>query len=250
MTHATNDRTLIAGVIPRAAVNDKFLLMFPSRSPGLMACLLANLNSFVLDHCARQKIGGLSLKYFIMRQLPVLPPLIYESQCPWDVQAGTIGDWLLTRVLELVYTAWDMEPFARDCGRPGPPFRWDDDRRLLLRCELDAAFFHLYLPTEADGRWRLTEGETADELARLTASFPSPREAVDYIMETFALVRRKDEEKYGDYRTKLRILAIYDRMQQAIATSTPYQTELEPPPADSRVAYSASTRLMAVGTST
>lgn len=35
-------------------------------------------------------------------------------------------------------------PFASDCGYEGPPFRWDPERRFLLRAELDAAFFHLY----------------------------------------------------------------------------------------------------------
>ena len=45
--------------------------------------LLADLNSFVEDHCARQKIGGLSLKYFIMKQLPLLPPERYGEPCSW-----------------------------------------------------------------------------------------------------------------------------------------------------------------------
>lgn len=27
----------------------------------------------------------------------------------------TLRDWLLPRVLDLTYTAWDLEPFARDC---------------------------------------------------------------------------------------------------------------------------------------
>ena len=26
----------------------------------------------------------------------------------------------------------------------GSPFRWDEGRRFAMRCELDAAFFHLY----------------------------------------------------------------------------------------------------------
>lgn len=42
---------------------------------------------------------------------------------------------------------------------------------------------------------------------------PHPRDAVDYIMDTFPIVRRKDEGKYdGDYRTKRTILKIYDAM--------------------------------------
>ena len=52
--------------------------------------------------------------------------------------------WIAIGILELTYTALDMEPFARDLGDDGPPFRWDPERRSLLRAELDAAFFHLY----------------------------------------------------------------------------------------------------------
>ena len=149
-----------------------------------------------------------------------------------------LRDWLLPRVLELTYTAWDLEPFAQDCGWSGPPFRWDEERRFLLRCELDAAFFHLYLPAEANGDWRPAEGETAEDLARLKASFPTPRDAVAYIMDTFPIVRRKDEEKFdGDYRTKRVILEIYDAMQESIRTGQPYQTRLDPPPADPRCCH-------------
>ena len=70
-----------------------------------------------------------------------------------------------------------------------------------------------------------------EDLARLKASFPTPRDAVAYIMDTFPIVRRKDEEKYnGDYRTKRVILEIYDAMAEAIRTGQPYQTRLDPPP--------------------
>jgi hypothetical protein len=138
-----------------------------------------------------------------------------------------------------------LEPFARDCGYGGPPFRWDDERRFWLRAELDAAFFHLYLRADAAGDWipaRRADGcphdESPTDLERLKASFPRPRDAVSYIMDTFPIVRRKDEEKHnGDYRTKRVILEIYDAMQSAISTGHPYQTRLAPPPADPRVAH-------------
>ena len=149
----------------------------------------------------------------------------------------TIGDWLLPRVLELTYTAWDLEAFAQDCGWPGPPFRWDEERRFLLRCELDAAFFHLYLGSDA---------EWCQQPAALTQSFPTPRDAVSYIMDTFPIVKRKDiartekkDEagevvKEGRYITKDTILEIYDALAEAMKTGTPYQTRLDPPPADPR----------------
>ena len=63
------------------------------------------------------------------------------------------------------------------------------------------------------------------------------RDDLDYIMETFPIVKRKDIKQYGDYRTKLQILDIYDRMQKVIDTGISYQTLLDPPPADPRVAH-------------
>ena len=57
-------------------------------------------------------------------------------------------------------------------------------------------------------------------------------------MDTFPIVRRKDEEKYDhDYRTKRIILEIYDAMQKSISTGVPYQTLLDPPPADPRCCH-------------
>ena len=73
--------------------------------------------------------------------------------------------------------------------------------------------------------------------AKLKANFPTPRYAVGYIMETFPIVKRKDEEKWGEYRTKRVILEIYDAMADAMHTGIPYQTLLSPPPADPSVAH-------------
>ena len=100
--------------------------------------------------------------------------------------------------------------FAKDSGYDGAPFIWDDQRRFLIRCELDAAIFHLYEIASDD---------------------------VDFIMETFRIVKNKDIQKHGDYRTKLLILDIYDKMKTAMETGEPYQTLLDPPPADPSVAH-------------
>ena len=115
-----------------------------------------------------------------------------------------------SRVLELIYTAWELKPFAQDCRYDGPPFKWNEKRRFILRGELDAAYFHLY-------------GINRDDM--------------DYIMETFPIVKRKDEQKYGKYRTKLLIFECYDAMAEAMKTGRPYQTMLDPPPADPRIAH-------------
>ncbi len=88
-----------------------------------------------------------------------------------------------------MYTAHDLAPLARNCHYDGPPFPWDDERRFEVRCELDAAFFHLYLPCEPDGSWRKAEGETPEQLAALKHHFPQPRDTVAYILDQFPIVR-------------------------------------------------------------
>ena len=230
VTRSVEKRTTIADIIPFAAVGHKFLLMFPSTTTRRAAVLLGTLNSFVFDFVARQKISGASLPYFTMKQTTVLPPDAYS-----DADLA----FLVPRMLELLYTGDDLRDFARDCGWDGPPFRWDDERRFLLRCELDAAFFHLYLPATPNGDWRparQSDGsscdETPEQLADLTRHFPTPRDAVSYILDTFPGVRREDEANHGEYRTKHTILDIYDTMQASFATDEPYRTPLTPPPAD------------------
>lgn len=166
------------------------------------ALVTATLNSFALDYVARTAVGGSNLNFFILKQLPIPPPSAFSAQPTWT-GGDSIAAWMLPRILELTYTAVDMEGFARDLGYDGPPFIWDEARRFWLRAELDAAFFHLY-------------GINRDD--------------VDYIMETFPIVKRKDEKAHGSYRTKEAILEIYDKMAVAVRTGQPYQTALNPPP--------------------
>ena len=147
---------------------------------------------------------------------------------------------------QIVDVGLTPQPFARHYGWSGPPFRWEEARRFLLRCELDAAFFHLYLPATADGQWKpahVAEGavrdETPEELAELKRYFPTPRDAVAYILDTFPILKRKDEKKHSEYRTKRVILEIYDEMAEAMRSVTPYKTRLDPPSADPRCCHPA-----------
>jgi hypothetical protein len=173
-----------------------------SNSAHGVAQITSCASSFVCDYVTRQKLGGSNMNFFVLKQLPLLGPDQYVTRCTWDY-GNLVRDWLVPRVLELTYTAWDLEPFARDLGYDGSPFRWDPERRFLLRCELDAAFFHLYGIERGD---------------------------VDYIMETFPIVKDKDEAAHGEYRTKRVILEIYDQMAQAAETGETYRTRLNPPP--------------------
>ncbi|MDQ1249398.1 MAG: hypothetical protein QG597_3773 [Actinomycetota bacterium] len=209
IARSTDERTVIAsGVGLRASPEGGTLLLLPNDAVAGVVAVLAALDSLAFDFVARQKVGGTHVKYFTMKQLPVPGKVDIEAVAPFTVTERW-GDWLRSRVLELTYTAWDMASFAEDLGdtdpegKVNPPFIWDDERRSWLRSELDAAFFHLY---------------------------GIERNDVRYIMETFPIVRRKDDAAYGEYRTRNRILAVYDALQSAAAVGEPYRSVLDPAP--------------------
>lgn len=76
----------------------------------------------------------------------------------------------------------------------------DELDRAQTRAELDAYAFHLY-------------GVGRDDAA--------------YILETFPIVKRKDEAAHGEYRTKRLILEAYDAMAEAISSGTTYRSPFD-----------------------
>ena len=236
IARSTDERTVVGGVFPFSAVGNNLPVWTTDSEDAVL--LSALMSSFVFDFAARFKVGGTHLNFFIAEQIPVLPPDVLNRPVPW-VTGRSVRTWLLPRTLELTYSDWALQPFAADCGWDCSAFYWVDNRRFLLRCELDAAFFHLYLPSDAAGGWRSARrfdgcprDETSEDFAELQCRFPTPRDAVAYIMNTFPIVRRKDEETHGEYRTKRVIVEIYDAVQASITTHEFYQTRLHPPPAD------------------
>jgi hypothetical protein len=204
ITSPTNERTMIAALVPHPVVSENGIVMFLAVSNLEKCAFIANLDSPVFDYAARQKTN-IALGNFVLKQLPVLPPERYTPD---------LLSFIVPRVVELSYTAWDLQPFARDVldemgpetwarwfadapvhtspppeGQPDTPapFMWDEERRARLRAELDALYAHLY-------------GLTREEL--------------DYISDTFPIVRRKDEERYGEYRTKRMVLEAFESLRR------------------------------------
>ncbi len=150
---------MISAFIPRAAVTNKFVLMLTDAEPRRQACLLANLNSYVFDYVTRQKIGGITLNFFIVEQLPALPPETYADKCPWS-KKETLEQWISERVLRLTCTAEDMIPLAKACDFKGSRgdgvHLWKEAERAEIRAELDAAYFHLYGIDRGDAEYILS----------------------------------------------------------------------------------------------
>lgn len=214
ITNATNERTAIFTPIPWSGVGNNAPLLLPeSQHRPLGFALAANMASMALDFPTRLSVAGTHLNFFIAKQLPVLPPETYQQPTPWAL-GQRLADWLRPYILELCYTAKDLDGFAEDCGPTAAPFRWNDTRRAQLRAELDAAFFHLY---------GLDRSDTA------------------YVLDTFTVLKNGEERRLGRYETAERILAAYDAMSAAIASGQPFTTKLDPPPADPSLTHDDST---------
>ncbi len=113
---ASDVRTVICSLFPRTAVGHTTpLVLGDAFDAEGAACLLAALSSLCLDYLARQKVGGTHLTFAYMKQLPIPTPDELRRPCPWF--AGTYAGWLIPRVLELTYTSWDLQPFARPRAR-------------------------------------------------------------------------------------------------------------------------------------
>lgn len=200
ITGSVNERTGIFSILPMTALgNNAPLILFKNIKTIFINCFIANLNSIIFDFITRQKVGGTHINFFILKQFPLISNSFYNKN---------LINLIAPKTIELTYTAWDLEPFAQDVlkeigadtwnqwfpqnplqnGRP-QPFRWDEERRALLRAELDAIYAHLY-------------GISRDDL--------------DYILDTFPIVKKKDEAKYGTYRTKDLILQYYDEYEGKI----------------------------------
>ena len=141
---------------------------------------------------------------YIWKQLP--------GPRPDDLAAHTA--FLTPRIVELVYTSWDLEPLAQDLDDTSAPFAWNEERRAHIRAELDAYFFHLYGVSRKD---------------------------TGYILKSFQTenggLKHNEIAKYGEYRTRRLVLAEYDRMAAAgLSMESPlvdgenYTSTLTPPP--------------------
>lgn len=155
------------------------------------ALVSANFNSLPLDWAARLSIGGVNMSFFIVKQLPILPPEAYIEASP---PGPAWVELVVPRVLELTYTAWDLQPFAEDLGYEGEPFVWDEERRHKLKSELDAIYAHMYGLDRDEIEWILEPEEPS-------VSFPA--------------LQRGEQKQYGEYRTKRYVLHAYDQLARS-----------------------------------
>ena len=202
VTAPTNVRTMIAALLPPYPAGNTLPLLAPSRRPAptgdddaaktawraavandieiyhrLAPLLAANLNAFVYDFMARQKVQGQHLNAYIVEQLPLVPIHAYARA----IGDRTAEEIIREHVLRLSFVAEDMRPYAETQGYLGDPFIWDEEERLHLRARLDALYFLLC---------------------------DCSRDEAAYMLDAFPIVAREEREKHrGRFRSRNLILA-------------------------------------------
>lgn len=188
ITRPTDQRTLICSVLPAAfGAGNSLNLLFPGKPEFETACLLANLNSLVLDFVERIKQSGAHASRFLIYQLPVLSPNHYSEKA---------RKYIVSRVAKLTRNSREI----RDVWLTDfPDYKFQDPReRLEIRAELDAYIAHLYRLSREDLAYILDpQGEMGEDFPSLT--FPS--------------LKKEEIEKYGEFLTKRLVLEAFDKLE-------------------------------------
>ncbi|ARS40724.1 hypothetical protein CA265_14090 [Sphingobacteriaceae bacterium GW460-11-11-14-LB5] len=238
VTNATNERTSVASAVPKVlASRSSPGIGFEKSLPGYL--LVANLNSIVYDYFVRQKVSGLHFNWGLLKQTPVIPPHLYS---PEDLY------YIAPRCMELIYTAWDIKGFAddfwRDAGKelkekveqqwednrsfgdqklmseeneslingcPLPPFIWNEQRRAVLKAEIDVIYAKIYGLSQRELKY------VVDPQDVYGADFPG---------ETFRVLKDRENRNYGEYRTKKFIEQAYDNFHNIALPVLKIKTEM------------------------
>lgn len=182
ITNANNMRCAVFSIFPGFAAGDTIPILSSISSPNKAIILNVITSSFIFDYISRQKIGGVHMDFHFVKQ--------FITPHPERIDNNVMSNTKITdSAFKLTYTSYSLKPFAEDLGYDGPPFQWNPEERMHLKTELDAIVAHLY-------------GVSRDEL--------------DYIMETFPIVKKHDMKEFGEYRTKELILKYYDEYEGEI----------------------------------
>ena len=164
------------------------------------------------------------MNFFIMKQLPVLPPSTYT---PKDLS------FIVPRVFALTYTAYDMSAWAEALWNESsldmrikllhaavedsrsiqdekfvdrafsntfiPPVEFDVDKRAVLMSELDAYYARLYGLSRSDLQYILDPSSIMEE------GYPSV---------TFPGLKNSEIKEYGEYRTQRLVLEAWDKLDR------------------------------------
>lgn len=236
VARSTDERTAIFGIIPFAGVGHSMPLLYVKNANVTTSLILvANFFSIVFDWVVRQKVAGVNFSYFYIKQLPIIdrtkvhnahklliiPTVLELTYTAWDIKPFADDLWndaddnlklALRRQWKgnAVSTgghSWTPPEWCADYGLsqdettgcPLSPFKWDEERRAMLKAELDAIYAKLY-------------GLNTEELRYILD--PQDVYGPDFPGETFRVLKEKEIKQFGEYRTRRLVLEAWERLHK------------------------------------
>jgi hypothetical protein len=91
IVRSTDYRTFIPSVLPLVGCGDTLqIIRISTEQDTKLICLYTCLSSFVFDYIARQKLGGVKMSFFVVKQLPIfLPSFPVERRSPFSTSLRT-----------------------------------------------------------------------------------------------------------------------------------------------------------------
>ncbi|MFG8283679.1 Eco57I restriction-modification methylase domain-containing protein [Pseudomonas aeruginosa] len=126
---ATNSRTMISSAVWDFPCGNKVPLLIPNKGEAAGIALVACLDSFVFDFAIRNRLGGLTINYFIAEESP-LPPL---QNVPKQLVEAAFS---LISVSNPIYS-----PVLESLARTGVRAAVSEHERTRQRVIIDAALF-------------------------------------------------------------------------------------------------------------
>lgn len=187
IARSSDERTMIAALIPMVGTDDTATIVDPEGEVEQELALLANMNSVVLDYCCGFKVSGTHIRKHTFNQLPFLPPEAYKE---------ADYEFIVTRVCALSCACKELESFAKSTCYFSP-FENDEQKRSVIKAELDAYYAHLYGLGRTDLKYIL------DPSSVMGDGYPS---------EPFRVLKNNDLREFGEYRTQRLVLEAWDRL--------------------------------------
>ena len=231
VTDSRNERTLVSTVLCNANAGHTliFLNSNTEKEATALTLLTANINSIILDYLARQKVGSTSIDLFRIKQLPIFALENIDVEFYNKIICLSIemlgSNWGMKAIMDDVWKEADADLKAAitkqwgdnkevtgghewappewceidEAGCPLPPFKWDENRRAVLKAELDAIYAKLY-------------GLTTEELRYILD--PQDVYGPDFPGETFRVLKEKEIKKFGEYRTRRLVLEAWEKLNK------------------------------------
>ena len=197
-----DSRSFVVSLLPISnGVGNSATLLFTDKSTFFAMTLIGMLSSLIMDYCARQKLGGKNMNVFVVKQLPILTPEQIPDSIQWEI---------VKRVVSLCYFNHDLDDWAQELWEELDDtqkeelhqlgekecFEYDVNKRAIVQAELDAIFADLF-------------GLTSNELKYILD--PEDICGKGCINETFRVLKDKEINEYGEYRTKRLVLEAWER---------------------------------------